>query len=544
MTVSLLSRSAIQSVRPAVRAVAALAVAATVLAGCGSGTADPPGAATTSASGDANPNAVVAQALPEDAVDRAVERLDGLVASLQKSTGIPGISVAVVHGDKTVYAKGFGVRELGTDHQVDADTVFPLASMSKPIGATVLAKLVTDKVITWDLPIRDGLPDFALSDPWVTRHVTVADMYAHRSGLPDHAGDKIEDLGYDRAQAIHRLRFAPLSPFRISYAYTNFGVTAGAEAAARKAGMSWEDLSDKEIYRPLGMARTSSRFADFEGRADRVVGHVRKDGAWARTPKQRDPDTQSPAGGVSSSANDVAKWMSMVLGNGTVGGKQIVGADALLPAVSPQIISAPPATPSSRAGAYGYGFNTSVTEAGRTQISHAGAFAMGAATNFLILPSAKVGIVVLSNAAPIGAVDALSSEFADLVQFGEVRNDWRKLYGDAYADMLQPVGSLVDKRPPANPAPSQPLTSFVGTYRNDVYGPAQIRDDNGKLVLALGPEGSVTHELAHWDGDTFTFGLNNENALENSISKVTFENGRMVIEYYDDEMSDGVFVKS
>ena len=66
--------------------------------------------------------------------------------------------------------------------------------------------------------------------------VTVGDMFSHRSGLPDHAGDLLEDLGYDRRYVLERLRQLPLDPFRISYAYTNFGFTAGAEAVAVERG--------------------------------------------------------------------------------------------------------------------------------------------------------------------------------------------------------------------------------------------------------------------------------------------------------------------
>ena len=105
--------------------------------------------------------------------------------------------------------------------------------------------------------------------------MTIGDLYSHRSGLPDHAGDELEDLGYDRRQVLERLKYLPLAPFRITYAYTNFGLTAAAEAVAAAAGKSWEDLSDEVLYRPLGMTSTSSRFADFMARPDHAVGHVK-----------------------------------------------------------------------------------------------------------------------------------------------------------------------------------------------------------------------------------------------------------------------------
>ena len=209
------------------------------------------------------------------------------------------------------------------------------------------------------------LPWFALSDPYVTSNVTVADLYSHRSGLPDHAGDQLEDLDYDRRQTLERMRYLPLAPFRISYAYTNFGLTAAAEAVAAAAGKPWEDLSDEVLYRPLGMASTSSRFADFMARPNHAVNHVKVGDKWE--PRfQRDPDPQSPAAGVSSSVNDMARWLTMVLANGTYNGQRIISPEALLPAITPQAVSVPPANPKARASFYGHGFAVSVNSSGRT----------------------------------------------------------------------------------------------------------------------------------------------------------------------------------
>lgn len=503
-----------------------------------SGTGSPP-----SSSALVNPNDVAAEPLPAGAVDKAVGQLDDLVGSIMESTKIPGIAVAVVSGGETKYAKGFGVRDIDTGDAVDANTVFQLASVSKSVGSTVVGAAVTDKTVTWEMPIVESLPWFALAEPYVTRTVTVGDMYSHRSGLPDHAGDKLEDMGYSRDEILQRMRFMPLDPFRISYAYTNFGVTAGAEAVAVKAGKDWPTLSQDLVYGPLGMSSTSSRYIDFEKRPDRAVGHVKADGKWVQTPIPRDPDAQSPAGGVSSSVNDMAIWLKMVLAQGKHNGQEVVAADALLPAVSSQVISNPPKTPDSRAGTYGYGFNVGVTEDARTQFNHAGAFSSGAGTVFSILPSADTAIVVLSNAAPVGAVDAIAAEFMDLVQFGEVRNDWRDLYAKAYEPLSVPNGVLVGKPRPTDPAPAQPLPSYVGTYANPVYGPAEVVERDGKLILEMGPGGVRKHELAHWDGNDFTFTLLNENAEAGTISQVTFDGPRMKIEYYDDEESNGEFVR-
>jgi len=220
------------------------------------------------------------------------------------------MAVAVVQDGQIVFAKGYGVREVGKPETVDADTVFQLASVSKPIGATVIAQEVGKGTVSWDTPIVTHLPDFALADPYVTANVTVADMYAHRSGLPDHAADLLEDLGYDRSYVLSRLKYEPLNPFREIYNYTNFGITTGAESVARATGLAWEDLSERDIYGPLGMTNTSSTFADFQANPNHAAGHVLVDGQY-EAKYLRQPDAESPAGGVSSSVTDVATWVSV-----------------------------------------------------------------------------------------------------------------------------------------------------------------------------------------------------------------------------------------
>ncbi|KKD01993.1 serine hydrolase, partial [Streptomyces sp. WM6386] len=112
-------------------------------------------------------------------------------------------------------------------------------------------------------------------------HVTVADLFSHRSGLPDHAGYLLEYLGFYRAYVLSHLRYEPLTPFRASYAYTNFGLTAAAQAVADEKGVSWEKLAADTLYKPAGMNSTSSRFEDYAKAADRAWGHVKTaDGDW------------------------------------------------------------------------------------------------------------------------------------------------------------------------------------------------------------------------------------------------------------------------
>jgi CubicO group peptidase (beta-lactamase class C family) len=485
------------------------------------------------------PPEVSAVPIPDGQIDRAIGELDALAAAVMKKSGVPGLAVAVVRDGRTVYAKGFGLRKVGAPETVDADTVFQIASLSKPVTGTVVARQVQAGVVAWDTPVVKHLPWFRLKEPWVTSHVTVGDLLSHRSGLPDHGGDALEDLGFNRRQVLERLRLLPLAPFRISYAYTNFGFTAAAESVAVASGKDWATLSEDALFKPLGMASTSMRFADFERRTNRALGHV-KAGDTFRHKYQRMPDAQAPAGGVSSSVNDLARWLAMMTQGGMIDGRAFIDRKALLPAMSAQAFSVHTTTFTARPGFYGYGFNVGVTPAGRMSFSHSGGFAMGAGTNLVILPSANVGIVVLTNAAPTGAAEALTAEFMDLVQFGKIERDWYAAYNAMLAPLNAPVGSLIGKLRPAKSAPAGNLAAYAGNYANDFYGPAQVIRHNGGLVLKLGPKGTE-FPLTHWDGNAFTFAPSSENATDGSISLATFKAagkgrfGELTIEYLNGE---------
>jgi CubicO group peptidase (beta-lactamase class C family) len=327
----------------------------------------------------------------EAAIDTATAALDGIVADTMTRTGVPGAAVGVVYKEKVIYAKGFGVRELGQKGAIDPDTLFLLASLSKPITSTIVAKLVGDGVVKWDDTAKKYNPAFALRDPYVTKHATIADLLSHRSGLHTGAGDLLEDLGFDRDYILSHLDQQPLDPFRSTYHYSNFGYTAGGIAAAAAAAKRWEDLADDVLFKPAGMTSASYRHADYLAHEDRGHIHKRlKDGTWAAL-YDRDPDAQAPAGGASASLNDMMRFLRLQLGKGTLDGKKIVDADALAQTHVPQIISAPAAAPAARAGFYGFGWNVAYDDEGRTRISHSGAFELGTGTNITFLPGEDLG---------------------------------------------------------------------------------------------------------------------------------------------------------
>ena len=162
------------------------------------------------------------------------------------------------------------------------------------------------------IPVVKYTPSFVLGDPvrHTERHGRRPVLAPERVARPRRRLSPVPRL---------RPRLRPVAPapravvaFRDNYAYTNFGLTAAALAAAKAAGTDWEDLSDQVLYEPLGMTSTSSRFADYEKAANKALTHVKIGGKWVAK-YTFDDDAASPAGGVSSTARDLTKWMRLQL---------------------------------------------------------------------------------------------------------------------------------------------------------------------------------------------------------------------------------------
>ena len=482
------------------------AVALAGLAGCtgepasgaaGSSSTDP----TTGASPGGSAAPAETAAITAAGVDRAVEALPGIIERYLQQTTVPGLAFAVVYEGKVRYLEGFGLREVGKPETIDPDTVFQLASVSKPISSTVVAAAFTQKLgkLGWDDAIHDTLPGFRLSDPWVEEHVTAADLFAHRSGLPDHSGNLLEDLGYDRAEILARHRFYPLRRFRDNYEYTNYGLTAGAEAIAVSAGVPWEKLAQQVLFQPLKMTSSSFDFADLQKRTNRAAMHKRIDGAWVPN-LEADYDPQAPAGSATSSLRDMTVWASILL----AGGEPLLETKQLQRIWQPTAVK--PALPDigHAASFYGLGWNVNYEPTGELRVSHSGAFGRGAATSITLFPALGLGIVGLTNGEPVALPEAITVEFTDHVRYGKsTQENWL----DVIAPYVTPEETADQKKyaqPATDPTKARSLSAYEGRYANDFYGTLTVSARGEQLSFTVGPAGLV-FDLQHYSGDEFFF---------------------------------------
>lgn len=437
-------------------------------------------------------------------VSQAIRQLDPYIDAAMKSSGVPGASVVIVYRDKVVYLKGFGSRTVGKNEPVNEDTVFQLASMSKPISSTVVSSLVSKRLLRWDSKICDLDPEFKMYAPWVTSQMTLIDCFSHRSGLPGLAGNELEYYGFNRADILSRLQYvSPAYSFRAGYSYSNFCLTEGGVAAARVIGKSWEDVAQQELFKPLEMSSTSAKYSDFIRHDNRAALHVRYEGKWTNL-AIRTPDAQAPAGGVSSSARDLGQWMRLELANGKLDGREIIKVDALRQTHLPWVYrnAGSPEPPSF----YGLGWNYEYGPQGQVRWGHAGAFSAGARTVVTLVPSEDLGIIVLSNAFPTGLPEAISDTFLDTVFLGKPREDWLARWDKAFAAFSAMDADQIAKysHPPKEQSPELSHDAYVGTYANDYVGQVQVIEKDGGLALVIGPK-KKSYALKHYSRDQFVY---------------------------------------
>lgn len=455
-------------------------------------------------------------AFSQQDVQAAVDRLDDFIQSVLNDTGVPSIAAAVVYNDTVLYTNAFGVREVGSNQSATAETVYQLASLSKPIGSTIVSQLVSDGHLDWTSKANELDSTIELSDAWITQEVTVEDFFCHRSGLYGSAGDDLESFGYNRSDILDKMRYLePTGSFRVTYQYSNYGVTMGAVAAASAAGISWKDAASS-LYQRINMTSTSSENSVFRDESNRAALHVRAgNGTNFSAPyivaPERNPDPQAPAGGVSSNVLDLAQWLRLQLGNGTWNGDEIISSDVLLYTHEPQINRGlDPA--SNRTAFYGLGWNIDYWSSGGVFIGHAGAFTSGTRSYVRANIADGIGIIVLSNCWPTGVPDGIAYTFMDWVYQGTANGtgndtdstDWVTLWDGLYDELNEQFdttsGSLATS-PVNGSAPLEGADVYAGTYSNDYVGGVQVTGtDNQNLTIEIGGR---SLPLTHWDRDVF-----------------------------------------
>nr|WP_218669327.1 serine hydrolase [Massilia sp. KIM] len=442
---------------------------------------------------------------------------------MRKQIGTPGMAIAIVEHGKTTFARGFGVRRLGETALVDADTLFPIGSTTKAITVAALATLVDERKLHWDDRVTEHLPGFQMYDSWVTREITIRDLLSHRSGLGLGAGDLlfVPRSNVSRPETVRRIRYLkPATSFRSSYGYSNLMYVVAGQLLENVSGQRWEDYVRAKVLQPAGMIVSTTDNADNFATANRAFPHARMGGgdrggirgAGVQVGLDERDDlgrNAAPAGGIASSANDLARWLQVQLGAGsTIDGKRIFSAATHAEMWTPTTAIPIPAVPSDlnetqpKFSAYGLGWNV-VDYRGARMIWHGGAV-FGFKTAVVILPDNKVGFAISINSEDGELVRGLLYELADHY-LGARRRDWPARFETHKKTEVQKAHAALKARHNASTPTGAlvPANNLVGTYADPWYGNIEITSASQGLRIDFKSTPRMAGKLDHWEYSTW-----------------------------------------
>ena len=457
---------------------------------------------------------VAAAAVPAPAFD-----LERDVTSALKLFDVPGIAIAIVKDGKVVTTQGFGVRKIGEPAAVDAKTLFEVASNSKGFTAAALAMLVDDGKLAWDDPVTKHLPGFQMHDSYVTGAMTIRDLLTHRSGLGLGAGDLLwwPTTTFTTDEIIEKLRYIrPATSFRNSYAYDNLLYIVAGKIIADKAGKSWGEAMHERILAPLGMTATTTSLLENAGNPDVATAHSKINGKIAAVKSMPVPNAVG-AVGINTNAEDIAKWMMVLLDEGRIAGvtdkdgkeARLISekqARELWTAQTPIKIPEPkPALAATKPNFSAYGLGFQLRDYKGMKVAMHGGALQGFYSRVLMVPEAKLGVAIMTNAENGGSMTALQWRILDHY-LQAAPSDWlalvAKVEQEQHAEEVKKQGNASSARA-AKSQPSLPLAAYDGEYEDAWYGKVVIKPEGKKHILSFTRTPDLTGELEHWQHDTF-----------------------------------------
>jgi CubicO group peptidase (beta-lactamase class C family) len=268
-------------------------------------------------------------------------RIDAHVEAVMASSRVPGVAVGIVHEDRVVYLKGYG--DAGNGGPVTPQTLFALASASKPFTSLAVMQLVEAGKIDLDQPLRTYLPEFQLADADAAARITVRHLLSHVSGLSTFAGrqhffsrDNSPDAlaGYVRELAAVR----PTAPAGSRFQYSNTNFTVLARLVEVVSGLPFEQYICERILTPLGMPRTCFSSDEAIGRA---IGHRYWFGrpvAFSGVPSSRH---HLGAAGMYSSAEELSRFLIAHLNGGQIEDQSVLSPEGIAALHKPAVEDRP-----------------------------------------------------------------------------------------------------------------------------------------------------------------------------------------------------------
>ena len=469
--------------------------------------------------------AVFSQATPSFVSDS----LDTYVTNAIKEWQVPGAAVCIIKDGKIVVMKGYGVKEINGTDKVDENTLFMIGSNSKAFTATALAMLDAEKKLSLDDKVTKWIPSFKLDNSAAGEQAIIRDLLCHRIGFQTFQGDfTYWTSNLSRQEVIEKMsHIKAMYPFRTKWGYTNAAFLTAGEIIPKVTGMQWEAFIKEKIFTPLGMTHSLALSKDYAAAANKCQPHTIDNGKLVKIPYCL-IDNLAPAGSISSSVNDMSKWVMMQLNDGKLDGKEIIPASAIAQTRLPHSILGNGGYLYNKGHFALYGLGWFLEEySGRKIVSHTGGV-NGFVTSVTLVPEEKLGIIVFTNTDQNSFYEALKWEIMDAYLGNPYRNYSKAYLGFAAAQKNNEERKdkiLKDSVALKSPA-ALPLAAYTGNYFNDVYGDMNVVMENNELRMKFSHHPNMYAKLETLAGNRFyvTF---SDPIFSKAIFPFKVENGKV-----------------
>ena len=436
------------------------------------------------------------------------EALAGFIQRTKHATGhSSGTAVAVVKDGKVIYEGYFGFADIHGAKPVTRDTAFYIASTTKPfLALNTLLKEATGQLDT-RTSLQAMFPDVRFNG-FDAASVTVKNLLVHTSGIDNQplvwatAFSGIHDATSRRALVAASYPDAKAAPG--TFKYTNVGYNILSVWLDQAFAMPWQDQLRSTIFQPLGMARTSAYISDAKTKDWPLAKPYSYASANPEEPLYlgKSDNTMHAAGGLVSTAPDLAKFLVAQLSRGTLAGKPIFPESLIEQSHAPQTTTDARYLDFQRTG-YAWGWYTGEYK-GQRMLHHFGAFA-GFHAHLSFIPGKNIGLVVLNNE------DVLSPRLTNLIAdyaYGVLLNEpdiqakMRGRFDDLQAQAREMKSAVAKQRAVIQGRAwrlSQPLEAYVGTYSNALLGDIQV-DLNADRTLTI-RWGKLVAAATGYDGE-------------------------------------------
>ena len=423
---------------------------------------------------------------------RMAADIDSMVKRVLALSGTPGLSVAVVRGEHPILVKGYGFADLERRRPVTVNTAFYIASTTKAFTALNVALMAERGTLSLDAPVSRYLPGVQWGENVHADSITIRRLLTHTHGI-ENSGPVVYRTAFTGVHTNQllkeMLRHHPASNAGRTYRYTNLGYNIAGIVIDEVTKSKWQDLLEKNVFKPLGMNNTTAYVSRFDS-AQLAMPYSTEPTGMRRLHYAKGDGNMQAAGGLMSTAADLAKWLEMQINLGRLDGKQIFPARVV---AETQRIQAPieskPGEGPSNIG-YTLGWNVSIID-GDTVLHHGGGFS-AFRTYIAFGKNSRTGVAIMASEAGIGGrvIDLLTDYVIDRAHGGsDVEGRFNQRLAQ-FETQLQKgrEGIAADRarraaRPQTLPLP---MEAYAGSYENAQIGTMRWTVRDGRLWADLG----------------------------------------------------------